>query len=105
MPLDTNQNDSWKGNSSDSDINDAINIKSLEHKSDFFIHDSTTSSTYISHKLVHKRKKQKRCEPEITISTGILPKRIRVISKNKTQPGKAQVYILEIHIESTYKKK
>lgn len=91
MPLDTNQNDSWKGNSSDSDINDVTNVKSLEHKSDL-IHNGTTNSTYISHKLVHKRKKQKGCEPEITISTGILPKRTRMISKNKTQPGKVQVY-------------
>lgn len=95
MPLDINENDSWKGSSSDSDINDATNVKSLEHISDLFIHNSTSSSTYISRKLTRERKKQKGCEPGITISTGILSKKTRVTSiKNKTQLGKVQVHSL-----------
>ncbi|TGZ38628.1 putative serine/threonine-protein kinase haspin-like protein [Temnothorax longispinosus] len=89
MPLDINKNDSWKGSSSDSDINDVTNIKSLKHTSNLFMYNSIPSPTYVSHKVAHKRRKQKGCEPEI--STRILPKRIRVMSiKNKMQPGKAQ---------------
>ncbi|XP_024875583.1 uncharacterized protein LOC112456988 isoform X1 [Temnothorax curvispinosus] len=89
MPLDINKNDSWKGSSSDSDINDVTNIKSLKHTSNLFMYNSIPSPTYVSHKVAHKRRKQKGCEPEI--STRILPKRTRVMSiKNKTQPGKAQ---------------
>lgn len=94
MPLDINQNNSWEGSSSDSDINDMTNVKSLEQASDLFIHNN--SSTYVSHKLTpkYKQRKQKKCE-QTTIYTGILPKRTRVTSlKNKTQPGKAQVHII-----------
>jgi len=96
MPLDTNQNNSWDGNSSDSDINDMTNVKSLE-ASDFFIHNNTSSLTYISHKLTpkYRQRKQKKYEQKTTTYTGVLPKRTRVTSlKNKTQPGKAQVYTI-----------
>lgn len=94
MPLDTNQNDSWKGSSSDSDINNATNIKSEHIDSDLFMYTSTSSSTFVSHKLTHKCKKSKRCEPEVTISAGILSKRKRMTMKDKTYVGKAQVYLV-----------
>lgn len=95
MPLDINQNNSWKGISSDSDI-DIISIKSPVHiDSKPFLHNSTPNSTYVNCKLTHKRKKSKKCEPEVMISTGILPKRTKVMSmKNETQSRKVRVCIV-----------
>lgn len=89
MPLDTNQNDSWKDNSSDKD---ATNAKSFEHTSDLFIHNNIPSSTDVSPKLAHKRRKQKEYESQITVFTGILPKRTRMSMKKKMQLEKAQVH-------------
>lgn len=90
MPLDINQNDSWKGNSSDND-SDVTSIKSVHIASNSFLQNSTSSS-YVC-KLTHKRKKSKRCEPEVMISAGILPKRTKVM-KNETQSRRVQVCIV-----------
>jgi len=91
MPLDINRNDSWKGSSSDSDTNDA-SVKSKHIASDLFIHNSTSNPTDVSYKLAHKRKKLKRHEPKVMISTGILSKKTKVTSmKDKTYFKKAQV--------------
>ncbi|XP_039302391.1 uncharacterized protein LOC105201053 isoform X2 [Solenopsis invicta] len=88
MPLE-NKNYSWRGSSSDSDVNDTINLKSPECiASNFLIHSSTSDSTQVNHKIAHKRKKRKRCEPEIMTSSGILSKKTRVmLRKDKTQSG------------------
>ncbi|XP_011862312.1 PREDICTED: uncharacterized protein LOC105558953 [Vollenhovia emeryi] len=87
MPLDTNQNNSWKGSSSGSDINDTTNIKALT--SDVFM--CNNDSTYVSKKLVHKCKKRNRREPEVTITAGTLTKRIRSRARGQEkQSGKSQ---------------
>jgi len=85
MPLDINRNDSWKGSSSDSDTNDA-SVKSKHTVSDLFIHNNTSNPTDVSYKLTHKRRKPKKYEPKVMISTGILSKKTK-----KTYLKKAQV--------------
>jgi len=92
MPLDTNQNDSWKSSSSDGDIMDATSLKSEHIASDFFIHNNTLSSINVSHKSTRKCRKQKKSESEVMISIGMLSKKTKNMSvKNKTYLGKAQV--------------
>ncbi|XP_012059508.1 PREDICTED: uncharacterized protein LOC105622705 [Atta cephalotes] len=91
MPLDTNQNDSWKSSSSDGDIMDATSLKSEHIASDLFIHNSTLSSINVSHKSTRKCRKQKKSESEVMISIGMLSKKTKNMSvKNKTYLGKAQ---------------
>ncbi|XP_011067769.1 PREDICTED: uncharacterized protein LOC105154145 [Acromyrmex echinatior] len=90
MPLDTNQNDSWKNSSSDDNITDATSLKSEHITSDLFIHNSTPSSTNVSHKSARKCRKQKKSESEV-ISIEMLSKKTKKMSvKDKTYLGKAQ---------------
>ena len=92
MPLDTNQNDSWKNSSSDDNITDATSLKSEHITSDLFIHNSTPSSTNVSHKSARKCRKQKKSEAEVMISIEMLSKKTKKMSvKDKTYLGKAQV--------------
>ncbi|KAG5346810.1 HASP kinase, partial [Acromyrmex charruanus] len=91
MPLDTNQNDSWKNSSSDDNITDATSLKSEHIASDLFIHNSTPSSTNVSHKLTRKCRKQKKSESEVMVSIEMLSKKTKKMSvKDKTYLGKAQ---------------
>ncbi|KAG5314766.1 HASP kinase, partial [Acromyrmex insinuator] len=91
MPLDTNQNDSWKNSSSDDNITDATSLKSEHITSDLFIHNSTPSSTNVSHKSARKCRKQKKSESEVMISIEMLSKKTKKMSvKDKTYLGKAQ---------------
>ncbi|KYN31245.1 Putative serine/threonine-protein kinase haspin like protein [Trachymyrmex septentrionalis] len=89
MPLDTNQNDSWKSSSSDGDIT-ATSLKS-EHIDSDLIHNSTPSSINVNHKLTRKCRKQKKSESEVMVSIGMLSKKTKKMSvKDKTYLGKAQ---------------
>ncbi|KAL6260889.1 hypothetical protein P5V15_008416 [Pogonomyrmex californicus] len=86
-PLNIDQNDSWKGNSSDSDIVSNTSIKSSKHLK----HNDVSDSTYIS--LANKYKQPKKSEQKVMISKGTLrsSKRVKVTSKkDKTQSEKKQ---------------
>lgn len=92
IPLDTNQNDSWKDSSSDDDITNATSLKSEPIDVDLFIQNNTPSSTNVRHKSAPKCKKQKKSEPKVMVSIGMLSKKTKIMSvKDKTCLGKAQV--------------
>ncbi|KYQ56681.1 Putative serine/threonine-protein kinase haspin like protein [Trachymyrmex zeteki] len=91
IPLDTNQNDSWKDSSSDDDITNATSLKSEPIDVDLFIQNNTPSSTNVRHKSAPKCKKQKKSEPKVMVSIGMLSKKTKIMSvKDKTCLGKAQ---------------
>ncbi|KYN01582.1 Putative serine/threonine-protein kinase haspin like protein, partial [Cyphomyrmex costatus] len=91
MPLDINQNDSWKDSSSDNNTTDATSLKSEHTDSDLFMYNNISSSTNVSHKLARKCRKPKQCISESMISTGMLPKKTKIMSvKDKTYLGKTQ---------------
>ncbi|XP_050466101.1 uncharacterized protein LOC126859138 isoform X1 [Cataglyphis hispanica] len=102
IPPDTNQNSTWKGSSSDSDINNSTNaIKSHEHRAfDFFTcngldtfrssHSDTPKLTDRSIKITRKCKRLRRNESKVVISKGTVSKKATTMLKHKTQEQKRQ---------------
>ncbi|KYN28951.1 Putative serine/threonine-protein kinase haspin like protein [Trachymyrmex cornetzi] len=91
MPLDKNQNDSWESSSSDGDITNAASLKSEHIDFDSFIHNSTPSSTNVSHKSGRTYRKPKKSESEVMVSIGMLSKKTKKVSvKDKIYLEKAQ---------------
>ncbi|XP_070169948.1 uncharacterized protein Haspin [Polyergus mexicanus] len=101
IPLDTNQDNTWKGSSSDSDINNSTNVKSHEHTAfDFFTyngldrfgssHSDKPKLTHRSIKITHKHKRQQRNESKVVVSKRKESKKATTILKHKTQKQKKQ---------------
>lgn len=101
IPLDTNENNSWKGSSSDSDINNStIDIKSREHTAfdpltydclDTFgsSYSCTSKLTNRSIKITRKYKRLQKNKSKIVVYKGTVSKKTPV--KDKIQIRKTQV--------------
>lgn len=99
-PYTTNQNNTWKGSSSDSDINNSTNaVKSREHRAfDFSTcndldtfdssHSDTPKLTHRSIKITRKRKRLRRNESKVVVSKGTVSKKTTTLPKHKTQVRK-----------------
>lgn len=99
IPSDTNKNDSWKGSSSDSDINNSTNTaKSYDCiTSDVFrcdgpdtlgsSHSYTSKLTHRSIKIPRKCRRLQKNESKV-VSKEIVPKKTITTPKNKVQVGK-----------------
>ncbi|KMQ96020.1 serine threonine-protein kinase haspin-like protein [Lasius niger] len=105
IPLDTNENNSWKGSSSDSDINNSTNdIKSREHTAldpltydclDTFgsSHSCTSKLTNRSIKITRKYKRLQKNKSKVVVYKGTVSKKTPVKDKiqiKKTQEQKRQ---------------
>jgi len=95
LPVDINQNDSWNGNSSDSDM---ISIKSSKHEFTRFTCNSISDLSHRSIKLARKCKKPRKYELNAITSKETLSKKKKTISKTEAQLKKTKTQVCMSYI-------